>query len=139
MPDFLHDSTEAEAEVREALRQIGTVRDRLAPEDATYLTACFEDALLMIEAVRCTAVAARANAVLLEDGSDPNREALDEACVAMEACADRIEAERGPDFRAVHWFMKTSLNGKEYAGYGVPIALRAIADRFRSTRTMGGV
>jgi hypothetical protein len=44
----------------------------------------------------------------------------------MEACADRIGAERGIDFRSTHHFMKATLYGKEYGGYSVPIALRII-------------
>jgi hypothetical protein len=129
--DFLHDSREAEAAMRDALTEIDGVRAHLKAEDAEYLTTCFSDALLMIEAVRYTAIAARANSVHIEDGSRTSRRALEDACVAMEAYAVRIEAERGPGFRAVHWFMKTRLDGEEVAGYGVPIGLRAIAEMYR--------
>ncbi|MDP7023787.1 MAG: hypothetical protein QGH42_06040 [Kiritimatiellia bacterium] len=133
LDDFLRDSTEAEAAMREALREIAEVQNSLKPEDTAYLTRCFEDAIVMIEAVRETARAARANAVFLADRAAANRNALTDACDAMEACADRIETENGADFRAVHWFMKTHLKGKEYAGYGVPLAMRAIAESFRRT------
>jgi hypothetical protein len=131
--DFLRDSNAADAAMCEALQQIEDVRDKLTPEDAAYLTLCFEDALLMIEAVRHTAIAARANSVWLEDRNETNRQALEDACGAMDAYAGEIERQRGPDFRAVHFFMKTVFNGQTYAGYGVPFALRAIADAFRKT------
>ena len=132
LEDFLRDSAAAGAAVRAALQEIDSVRDALTPEDATYLITCFEDALLMIEAARYTAVAARASALCLQQGGESHRKALTDACAAMEACADRIERERGSDFRILHFFLKATLNGEEYAGYGVPIGLRVIANNFRS-------
>jgi len=131
--DFLRDSKEAEAAMREALKEIESVRDQLAPDDATYLTTCFEDALLMIEAIRRTAVAQHAKAVFQRKRSDANRETLKNACAALDEYADHIESERGNDFRSVHFFLRTSLRGRIHSGYGVPIALRSIADTFRKT------
>jgi hypothetical protein len=130
LESFLQQSREAESAAREALREIESVRTALAPEDSAYLSGCFEDALLVIEAVRLTAVAARASAVWLRDGRDASRRELEAACVAMEACADRIVAERGNDFCRLHFFFKTVLHGREYSGYGVPTGLRAIADMY---------
>jgi hypothetical protein len=119
--------------MREALREIAEVQDSLKAEDATYLTRCFEDAIVMIEAIRETARAACANSVFLADLSAANRNALTDACTAMDACADRVEAEHGADFREVHWFMKTVYKGQTHSGYGVPLALRSIAEAFRQT------
>jgi hypothetical protein len=131
---FLRDSEIAEAAVKEALREIESVRENLAPEDYTYLKTCFADALPMLEAVRLTAAGARASARCMESRTEENQRDVETACIAMEACADRIEAERGIDFHHAHWFFKTRLNGKEIAGYGVPVALRAIAEKFRTER-----
>ena len=64
----------------------------------------------------------------LRIAAKPTVKTLEDACAAMDAYAEEIERQRGPDFRAVHWFMKTVYNGQTYAGYGVPLALRAIAD-----------
>jgi hypothetical protein len=131
--EFLRNSREAEAAMHEALAEIDSVREQLAPEDAGYLRRCFEDALWMIEALRRTAVAARTNAVCLAEPDEVNRLALEQACAAMEAFADDVETERGSDFRAVHWFLTTWYQGREIAGYGVPTALRAIAGAFRTS------
>jgi hypothetical protein len=77
----------------------------------------------MMEVVRRTARGARASALCLEDsGGDAARE-LDEACAAMEALADRIEAEHGPGFFRTHFFMKAPFGGEMHSGYGVPLAL----------------
>jgi len=132
---FLEGHAEAERAVHEALRLIERARADLTPEDADYLAACFADALPMLEAVRVTAAGARASGLCLRDPDEANRCRLAEACDAMDACADRIEAERGIGFRPVHSFMKTVLDGREYAGYGVPVALRVLAGIYRTCVT----
>jgi len=129
--DFLRDSKEAEAAMHEALKEIESVRDKLAPEDATYLTTCFEDALLMIEAIRRAAVAHHAKAVFLKKRNDANRATLKNACAALDEYADHIESERGKDFRSVHFFLRIHLKGRVQSGFGAPIALRAIAEKLR--------
>jgi len=131
LEEFLRDSNEAEAAAREALVEIESVRADLAGEDCDYLETCFGDAILMIEAVRLTAVAARASAVCLEEETEDNLRGLEEACAAMEACANRIESERGVDFRRAHHMFKTSLEGETYQAYGAPVALRSTAEMFR--------
>lgn len=131
LEDFLRDSAEAQAAAREALREIESVRGELKPEDFDYLTVCFEDARRMMEAIRRAATGVRASADCLRDASEINRRTLEEACAAMEACADRIEKERGVDFCSTHHFMKAVLDGKEYHGYGVPITLRILAGDYR--------
>jgi hypothetical protein len=129
--DFLAAQDEAVAAVRQALREIESVRADLAPEDYAYLRKCFGDALPMLDAVRHAALGARASAAYLDDPVDANRRALGDACDAMEAAADRIEREHGVDFHATHYFMKATLNGRTYGGYGVPIALRVISHGYR--------
>ena len=133
LEDFLRNSAEAGAAARDALREIESVRTHLAPQDAEYLTRCFSDSLLMMEAVRVTAVAAAASGRCLREGAERHREEFEKSCAAMEACADRIEAERGMDFQSVHWFLKVTVDGKEYAGYGVPVSLRLLAGIYRKT------
>jgi hypothetical protein len=128
---YLRDSGEAMAAAREALREIEAIRNVLAPKDYAYLTSCFADAILTMEAVRVTASAARASALCMQNRTEKTLHALEDACRAMETCADRIEAERGIDFRRTHWFIKTRWKGREYMGGGVPIALRVIAATYR--------
>jgi hypothetical protein len=128
---FLRDSAEADAAAREALREIAGVRPDLAPEDFTYLTGCFEDAIVFMEAVRRTVVGANASALCLERSDAANAALLEDACAAMEAYADWIEENKGPDFFRVHFFMKAKLAGKEYPAYSVPIALRTLAAAYR--------
>jgi hypothetical protein len=131
LDDFLRDSAEAETAAREALRDIESVRRDLTTEDAEYLKSCFEDALLMMEAIRRAAVGARAAVLCLQEPGGERRRALEEACAQMDACADAIEAERGTDFRSTHHFMKLQYQSRRYDGYGVPIALRALAEQYR--------
>lgn len=131
LDEFLKNSAQAEAAMRVALSEIASVREHLTPADALYLTTCFEDSLLMIEAVRRTAVAARANALCRQGGGEEQKAVLKQACAAMEDYAKHIESVRGNNFRALHWFIKTNLNGKEHAGYGVPIGLRVLAGQYR--------
>ena len=59
------------------------------------------------------------------------RETLKNACAALDEYADHIESERGNDFRSVHFLSEDRLKGRVYSGYGVPIALRSIAETFR--------
>jgi len=73
----------------------------------------------------------RASAIYLEEGAENNVIALTDACSEMEVYADKIETERGRNFRALQFFQKTMLKGQEYSGYGVPIALRAISEIYR--------
>jgi len=113
------------------LREIAGVRPDLAPEDFTYLTGCFEDAIVFMEAVRRTVVGANASALCLERSDAANAALLEDACAAMEAYADWIEENKGPDFFRVHFFMKAKLAGKEYPAYSVPIALRTLAAAYR--------
>ncbi len=129
--DFLPDSTEAEAAAREGVQEITSVRAELSDDDYTYLTSCFEDAIRMIEVIRLTAVGARASALCMEESSEENQRRLEEACTEMEACADRIEAERGAGFRSAHHFFSTTLGGKQYKAYGAPIALRSVVEMYR--------
>ena len=128
---YLRDSKEAMDAAREALREIEAVRDALAPEDHAYLTSCFADAIPTIEAVRVTVAAARTSALCMANRTEETLHALEAACRAMDACADRIEAEHGIDFRRTHWLFKTHWKGREYKGYGIPIALRVIAANYR--------
>jgi hypothetical protein len=134
---FLRDSAEADAAAREALREIASARADLKPEDFIYLTGCFEDAIVFMEAVRRTASGASASALCLERYDAAHERRLEEACAAMEAYADWIEENKGPDFCRVHFFMKAKLAGNEYPAYSVPIALRAIAERYRECRGTG--
>lgn len=129
--DFLRDSSAAEAAAHQALREVESVGPNLSREDAAYLARCFEDAIPMIKAIRRTAVAAHAHASFERSGSKADRKALESACNAMENLADDIQQEQGENFRPVHWFMKARYQGKDVAGYGVPIALRVIADSYR--------
>ena len=131
LDDFLRDSSEAEVAARKGLKEIESVRTDLTDDDYNYLTTCFEDAILMMEAIRLTAAGARASALYMET-SNENPHRLDEACKAMESCADRIESERGSDFRAAHHFFSTTLNGRLYDAYGLPIGLRSIAEQYRN-------
>ena len=128
---FLRDSAEADTAAREALREIESVRSELKPEDFDYLGKCFKDALVMMEVVRRTARGARASALCLEDSGGVAARELDEACAAMEALADRIEAEHGSDFFRTHFFMKAPFRGEMHSGYSVPLALRALAEAYR--------
>jgi hypothetical protein len=128
---FLEGHEEAVQAVREGIQEIESVRSELAPEDYAYLSRCFGDALPMLDSVRHAAFGARAAAVYLQSPNDANRRALDEACDAMELCADRIEVEHGIAFRHVHHFMKATYRREVIAGYGVPIGLRVIADAYR--------
>ena len=134
LDEFLRGSSEAEAAARKGLKEIDSVRTDLTDDDYNYLTTCFEDAILMMEAIRLTATGARASALYMEETSSENRHRLDEACKSMESCADRIESERGPDFRRAHHFFSTTLNGKRYEAYGVPIGLRSIAESYRQEK-----
>ena len=68
---------------------------------------------------------------LRPDKNYANRATLKNACAALDEYADHIESERGKDFRSVHFFIKTHLKGRVHSGYGVPIALRSIAERLR--------
>jgi hypothetical protein len=129
--DFLRDSTEAEAAAREGVQEITSVRAELSDDDYTYLTSCFEDAIRMIEVIRLTAVGARASALCMEESTEENQRRLEEACTEMEACADRIVAERGAGFRSAHHFFSTTLGGKQYKAYGAPIALRSVVEMYR--------
>ena len=131
LDDFLRDSAEADGAAREALQEIENVHNDLTDQDYKYLKTCFSDAILMMEAIRLTAVGARASALCMKNKSRENLHRLKEACIAMEACANRIEAERGINFRHAHHIFRTSLKGKTYQAYGVPIGLRSIAEKYR--------
>jgi hypothetical protein len=112
----------------------------VSAEDYVYLRSCFRDALPLIEAIRATAVAAHATSRALRTGDREHEQARQEACSAMDSLADRIEAEHGPDFLPTYPIFKTTWRGREYHGYGLPIALHSIAEDFRSlTRDTPGV
>jgi hypothetical protein len=128
---FLRDSAESDAAAREALAEIESVRSELKPEDFEYLSRCFKDAIVMMEAVRRTARGARSSAVCLENADTAAAQELDAACAGMEALADQIEAEHGPDFFRTHFFMKAPFRGKVHSGYSVPLALRSLAEAYR--------
>jgi len=128
---FLRDSAEADAAAREALRELESVRPELTPEDFDYLTGCFQDAIVFMEAVRRTARGARASALCLERSDAANVKLLEESCANMDQYADWIEAAHGPDFFRTHFFLKTKVKGVEHAGYSVPIALRSLAEQYR--------
>ena len=132
LDDFLRNSAEATGAAQEALREIESVRNDLTDQDYAYLKTCFSDAILMMEAIRLTAVGARASALCMRKKTKANLRRLKEACAAMDACASRIQAKRGIDFRSAHHFFRTSLKGKAYQAYGTPIALRSLADTFRA-------
>jgi hypothetical protein len=129
--DFLRGSAEADAAAHEALREIESVRSELKPEDFDYLSGCFRDAVVMMEAVRRTARGARASAVCLEDSGAAAVQELEEACTGMEEFADQIEEEHGPDFFRTHFFMKIPFRGEMHSGYSVPLALRSLAEAYR--------
>ncbi len=133
LDDFLRDSATADGAAREALSEIESVRNNLTDQDYKYLKTCFSDALLMMEAIRLTAVAARASALCMKTKSKKNLHNLEKTCKAMEACADRIEAERGINFRPAHHIFRTSLKGRTYQAYGAPIGLRSIAEKYRKS------
>jgi hypothetical protein len=132
LSDFLARSTAASNAMQEALVSIRSVTNHLSASDADYLVTCFEDAALVVEAIRRTAVAARATDVYQENGGAANQQARDDACTAMEDWADHLEAVRGLYFRRLHPILySTSYGGQTYVGYGFPIGLRAIAQDYR--------
>jgi len=131
MDAFLRQSAAADAAAREALREIESVRSELKPEDFDYLSGCFKNALVIMEVVRRTARGARASALCLENSGGAADRELDEACAAMEALAEDIEAEHGPDFFRTHFFMKLPFRSETHSGYSVPLALRALAEAYR--------
>ena len=85
----------------------------------------------MMEVVRRTARGARASARCIESSGEAAARELEEACAAMEALADQIEAEHGPDFFRTHFFMKLRFRGEMHSGYSVPLALLALAEAYR--------
>ena len=132
LDDFLQDNTEARDAAGDALKAIESVHEYLAAADYTYLKTCFEDAMIMMDAIRYAAIGARASVLYMEDTSETNLKALQAACEDLEACADRIESEKGIDFRPAHHLFKTRLNGAEIQSYGTPISLRVIAGQYRN-------
>jgi len=131
LEEFLCDSNEAEVAAQKALYEIESVKENLAPDDYEYLSSCYQDALIIIEAIRQAAIAAHVSGLYLKDRSKINRETLLEDCNSLELCADKIQEKRGKDFRSLQFFQKTTLSGQEYSGYGVPIALRSISEMYR--------
>ncbi len=132
LKDFLKESKKAEEAAHNALKEIDSVRNCLKAEDFKYLTQCYEDVLVMIEAVRLTATAARALSVYLKDKNESMRKTLIKALADMNTYAKWIEKERGQDFRSLSFLFKTRLDGKEYKGYSLPVALKAIAEEYQS-------
>jgi hypothetical protein len=128
---FLKDNDQAQAAARDALEKIESVRRHLAPEDYAYLTRCFGDAVVMMEVLRRIAVGLDAVARCRKNGGKEARQDLKKACSAMEKMADRIQKEHGINFFKTKFFFKTRYRGKEYKGYGAPIALRQIALMYR--------
>jgi hypothetical protein len=128
--EFLSANDEAQAAAREALREVEGAAEQLAPEDLRYLTAIFEDAILMIESIRRIAAGMHAAQRHSRDPGEGLRRELDAACAALEEMADRIEAERGMNFFETKPFFKTRFEGKEYTRYGAPIGLRGLAREY---------
>ncbi len=128
---YLQGNTEARNTARNALKKISSVRKYLTADDYEYLTRCFEDAILMIEVLRHTVVARDAAKRCRKNGGEAERLELKKACEAMEKMADKIELSRGVNFFKLKFFFRTRYKGKEYKGYGTPIALRQLADIYR--------
>ncbi len=131
LEDFLRDNAAAQAAAREAIAEINGIANDLKPEDHTYLTSIFEDAVLMMEAVRRCAVGLHAGALYKNAPDTKKKSSVEQACVALEELADRIEKQRGMDFFSTKWFFKHKFKGKTYNGYGVPISLRSLAEQLR--------
>lgn len=132
LDDFLRSSQEGEDAALEAIQLIERARSHLSSEDYAYLLSCFKDALPLIRAIRTTAVAAHATSCFLKVGGKEQRQAKEKACSAMDSLADRIEAEHGQDFLPTYPIFKTAWQGREYYGYGLPVALHSIAENFRN-------
>jgi len=132
--DFLRSSKEGENAALEALELLESVKSDLSSEDYTYLTSCFQDSLPLIEGIRSTALAAYATSQLIKKPGEEQKQKKEQACAAMESLADKVEAERGLNFLPVYPIFKITWQGKEYKGYGLPIALRGIAQYFRSLK-----
>jgi hypothetical protein len=130
--DFLRSSKEGENAALEALKLLESVKADLSSEDYTYLTTCFQDSLPLIEGIRTTALAANATSQLIKNQKEEQKQKKEQACAAMETLADKVEAEHGLNFLPVYPFFTISWQGQEYKGYGLPIALRGIAEYFRS-------
>jgi hypothetical protein len=129
--EFLSANDEAQDAAREALREVESVREHLAEGDLRYLTRCFEDALLMMESLRRIMIGLRTASRCSQEAGEAERRELDAACASLEEMADRIEAQRGVDFFKTKFFFKIRFKGEEHKGYGAPIGLRAIAERYR--------
>ncbi len=129
LDDYLRNNAEAEAAMREALQEIESVRADLAEADYAYLSTCFANAVLVIKAMRVTAIAARASALYMAEKTAEHRQRLETACADMKACADYIEAEHKTMYPDGYQTMRQGIKG-HFEAYGPPIGLRKIAEMY---------
>jgi len=131
LEDFLQGSVQAEDDMREGLREIESVRGDLAEEDYAYLSTCFANAILFIQAVRVTAAAALVASLYAREKSAEHRQRLETACAAMDDCADHIEAEHQTLYPHGYQTIRQAIVGNIRGAYGPPVGLRRIAEEYR--------